>query len=58
MKNEPKALREIHIIRERIYEETKNMTPEEHTKYVNDKAKQFIKKYNLKIEYANKITSL
>jgi len=58
MPNEPKALREIHIIREQIYEETKDMTPEEHTKYVHNCAKQFIKKYNLKIEYANKITSL
>jgi len=53
MRNEPKALREIHIIREQIYEETKDMTPEEHTKYVNDKARQFIEEYNIKIEYEN-----
>jgi hypothetical protein len=35
MKNEPKALKEIHVIREAIYEETKNMTPEEQAKYAH-----------------------
>jgi hypothetical protein len=36
MKNEPDALREIHIIREKIYEETKNMTPAEQTKFTSE----------------------
>ena len=53
MRNEPEALREIHIIREQIYEETKNMTPAERTKYAHDMAKQFIEEYNIKIEYEN-----
>ena len=33
MSNEPKAMREIHEIREKIYEETKNMTAEERLEY-------------------------
>jgi hypothetical protein len=33
MTNEPKALKEIHDIREKIYEETKNMTSEERAKH-------------------------
>jgi len=54
MKNEPRALREIHEIREKIYEETKNMTPAERTKHTNDAAEKLIKMYNLKVVYANR----
>ena len=51
MKNEPKALKEIHDIREKIYEETKNMTPEERAKHARCEAQKLINQYNLKIIY-------
>jgi hypothetical protein len=52
--NESKSLKEIHNIREEIYEETKNMTPAERAQYANAQAQIIIKKYNLKIKYENK----
>jgi hypothetical protein len=52
--NEPKALKEIHDIREKIYEETKNMTPEERVNYAHYEAQKLIKQYNLKVNYENK----
>ena len=55
MKNEPKALKEIHDIREKIYEETKNMTPEERANHAHHEAQKLIKQYNLKISYENRI---
>jgi hypothetical protein len=51
MMNEPKALKEIHDIREKIYEETKDMTPLERVKYADNGAQKLIQKYNLKIKY-------
>ena len=54
MKNEPKALKEIHDIREKIYEETKNMTPEERVQHTRSEAQKLIKQYDLKIKYENK----
>ena len=54
MRNEPKALKEIHDIREKIYEETKNMTPEERVRYAHCEAQKLIKQYNLKIKYETK----
>jgi len=57
MMNEPKALKEIHDIREKIYEETKNMTSEERVKYVHYEAQKLIKQYNLKISYENETLS-
>ena len=55
MKNEAVALQEIHKIREEIYEETKNMSPAERTKHASEMAKKIIRKYDLKIEYENRI---
>ena len=51
MMNEPKAVKEIHDIRERICEETRNMTPEERANYAHIDAQKLIKLYNLKIVY-------
>lgn len=53
MKNEPKAIKEIHEIREKIYEETKNMTSEERVKYAHCEAQKLLKQYSLKINYEN-----
>jgi len=54
MKNEPKALKEIHDIREKIYEETKNMTSEERAKHAHSEAQKLIKQYGLKINYESR----
>ena len=43
--SELKIIDEIHAIREKINEKTKDMTTEERTKYHNDKAREIIKKY-------------
>jgi sRNA-binding carbon storage regulator CsrA len=58
MMNEPKSLKEVHIIREEIYEETKDMTPLERAVYANTQAQLLINKYNLKLEYENKTKEL
>ena len=55
MRDEPKALKEIHDIREKIYEETRNMNPEERAKHAHFEAQKLIEQYNLKITYENRI---
>ena len=45
--NEPKAMQEIHKIRDSIYEETKNMLPEERAALTRREAQEIIKKYGL-----------
>ena len=47
-KNEPRALREIHKIREQIYEETKNLSPEERAKRRNKIGKEIAVRHGLK----------
>ncbi len=44
---EPRAMREIHEIRESIYEEIKHMTPKEQTEYFHQQAEEAIRKYGL-----------
>jgi hypothetical protein len=58
MMNESKSLKEIHMIREEIYEETKDMTPSERAVYANTQAQLLINKYNLKLEYEDKTKEL
>jgi hypothetical protein len=48
MMHEPKALKEIHDIREKIYEETKNMTPAERAAHAHREAQKLIEQYKLK----------
>jgi len=55
MMNESKALKEIHDIREKIYEETKNLTSEERVNHAHSEAQKLIKQYGLKINYETKI---
>jgi hypothetical protein len=56
--NELKSLKEIHMIRAEIYEETKDMIPSERVIYANAQAQLLIKKYNLKLEYENRTKEL
>jgi hypothetical protein len=46
---ESESLRELHKIREQIYEETKHMTPEEKDAYIRKGAEDLKKKYGLKL---------
>jgi hypothetical protein len=48
--NEPRAMMEIHEIRERIYEETKHMTPDERAARANEQAEELIAMYGLKVK--------
>ena len=38
MLNESKAMKELHAIREKNYEATKNMSSEEYIKFINERA--------------------
>ena len=51
MMSEPRAMQEIHAIRERIYEETKGMSPEAQTELTRREAQALIDKYDLKVRY-------
>ena len=44
-----KIIDEIHAIREKIHEETKNMTVEEKVEYINTEARKFFEEQNMKI---------
>lgn len=48
MPKEP--MREIHDIREKLYEEEKNLTPEERITKVHKESEELIKKYGLKFK--------
>ena len=47
--NEPRALREVHEIREKIYEETKNLSAEERAALTNKIGREVAEKFGLKI---------
>lgn len=57
---EPRAMREIHEIRERIYEETKNMTSAEYNMRVRTRSQALLDRYGIKlqrVEYSPLISS-
>ena len=47
---ELRAMREIHEIRESIYEETKSMSPEERAALTRREAQEMIEKYKLEVK--------
>jgi len=47
MRTEPQAMKEIHEIREQIYEETKHMTAEERANRANKVAEECAAKHNI-----------
>lgn len=49
MADEPKAMREVHEIRELLAKETGHMTPEEHVAHVNKIAEECARKYGFKL---------
>ena len=54
MYDEPESMKEIRRIREKQYEETKDMTPEEQMEYDRKKAREVIERYGLKLKTASK----
>ena len=47
--NEPMPLREIHAIRLKIHDETKNMTTDERREYYTDGLDEICQRYDIKI---------
>ena len=52
---EPKPMREIHRIQEKLYEEEKNLSTKELVEKINCEAEQAIKKYGLKTKHVRKV---
>ena len=50
MRNEPRAMKEIHDIRLQIYEEIKDMTSDERVALVRREAQAMIDKHGLKVK--------
>jgi protein-disulfide isomerase-like protein with CxxC motif len=55
MNKEPEAMRQIHRIQERIYEETKDMISDEFLEYIHNAAEEARKKYGLKLKKATRV---
>jgi len=49
MSNEPRVMKEIHEIRQNIYEKIKGLTPEDQVSYFNESTKDTIEKYGIKV---------
>ena len=49
---EPRAMQELHAIREKHYEETRNMTDNEYVEWIHEKANRVMKEFRL--EYTEK----
>ena len=52
--DEPEAMKMIRRIREKQYEETKDMTPEEQTVYDRAKSEDLMKRYGLNLKVFSK----
>lgn len=50
MTSDSMVMREIYEIRNKLYEETKNMTPEEHTAFYRRKAEEVAHKYGITLK--------
>ncbi|MBF0388215.1 MAG: hypothetical protein HQL20_10270 [Candidatus Omnitrophica bacterium] len=48
MLKEPKAMREIHKIQEKLYEERKGLTAEQEIRLIRENARKLMEKYGLK----------
>ena len=48
MFKEPKAMREIHKIQEKLYEERKGLTAEQEIRLIRDNAQKMKEKYGIK----------
>lgn len=56
MYKEPKAMREIHEIREKLYEEEKNLSAKELIAKIHKEAEEVKKKYGLKFKKPSHVT--
>lgn len=50
MFEESKAMKELHEIREKMYEETKHMSPQEKVQYIKEKADKAKQDWKIKSE--------
>lgn len=50
MYKEPKAMQEIHHIREQLYEEEKHLSSEQKIAKIKHEAEEAVKKYGLKLK--------
>lgn len=50
MYKEPKAMKELHEIREKLYEEQKGLSTKEIVEKINKEAEEMIKKYSIKFK--------
>lgn len=55
MRKEPKPMREIHQIQERIFDKEKNLSSRERIRKLRKEAAEVIKKYGLKIKTSSKV---
>lgn len=53
MTNEPKAMSEIHTIREQIYEDTKGMTLKQRMAYTQNAVREMEEKHGVKFRRLN-----
>ncbi len=53
MYQEPEPMKRIHEIRLKLYEENKNLSPEERAAKVHREIEEYIKKYGLKVKRAS-----